>query len=78
VAKLMAHWMCVNYNESFNLFACSGILFNHESPMRGTEFVTRKITHHFANIIAGKTSEPLELGNLNAKRDWALRVIMLR
>jgi GDPmannose 4,6-dehydratase len=70
VAKLMAHWMCVNYSESFNLFACSGILFNHESPMRGTEFVTRKITNHFANIIAGKTSEPLELGNLNAKREW--------
>jgi GDPmannose 4,6-dehydratase len=70
VAKLMAHWMCVNYSESFNLFACSGILFNHESPLRGTEFVTRKITHHFANIVAGKTAEPLELGNLNAKRDW--------
>jgi GDPmannose 4,6-dehydratase len=70
VAKLMAHWMCVNYSESFNLFACSGILFNHESPMRGTEFVTRKITHHFADIFTGKTTEPLELGNLNAKRDW--------
>jgi GDPmannose 4,6-dehydratase len=70
VAKLMAHWMCVNYSESFNLFACSGILFNHESPMRGTEFVTRKITHHFAEILSGKTTEPLELGNLNAKRDW--------
>jgi GDPmannose 4,6-dehydratase len=70
VAKLMAHWMCVNYSESFNVFACSGILFNHESPMRGEEFVTRKITYHFAKIVAGKTAESLELGNLNAKRDW--------
>jgi GDPmannose 4,6-dehydratase len=70
VAKLMAHWCCVNYRESFNVFACSGILFNHESPMRGTEFVTRKITSHFANILTGGTAEPLELGNLNAKRDW--------
>jgi GDPmannose 4,6-dehydratase len=70
VAKLMAHWMCVNYSESFNLFACSGILFNHESPMRGEEFVTRKITSHFARMFTGKTTEPLELGNLNAKRDW--------
>jgi GDPmannose 4,6-dehydratase len=70
VAKLMAHWMCVNYSESFNVFACSGILFNHESPMRGEEFVTRKITYHFAKIVAGKTADPLELGNLNAKRDW--------
>ena len=70
VSKLMAHWMCVNYSESFNVFACSGILFNHESPMRGKEFVTRKITSHFAELLAGKTDEPLELGNLNAKRDW--------
>jgi GDPmannose 4,6-dehydratase len=70
VAKLMAHWVCVNYSESFNVFACSGILFNHESPMRGVEFVTRKITCHFARIITGKTLEPLELGNLNSKRDW--------
>jgi GDPmannose 4,6-dehydratase len=70
VAKLMAHWMCVNYSESFNVFACSGILFNHESPMRGTEFVTRKITSHFAKIVTGQTVEALELGNLNAKRDW--------
>lgn len=69
-AKLMAHWMCVNYRESFNVFACSGILFNHESPMRGKEFVTRKITNHFAKLVTGKTTEPLELGNLNAKRDW--------
>jgi GDPmannose 4,6-dehydratase len=70
VAKLMAHWACVNYSESFNVFACSGILFNHESPMRGKEFVTRKITAHFAEIFTGKTTEPLELGNLDAKRDW--------
>jgi GDPmannose 4,6-dehydratase len=70
VAKLMAHWACVNYSESFNVFACSGILFNHESPMRGKEFVTRKITAHFAELLTGKTTEPLELGNLDAKRDW--------
>jgi GDPmannose 4,6-dehydratase len=70
VAKLMAHWMCVNYRESFNVFACSGILFNHESPMRGKEFVTRKITSHLADLLTGKTVKPLELGNLNAKRDW--------
>lgn len=69
-AKLMAHWMCVNYRESFGVFACSGILFNHESPMRGKEFVTRKITDHFAQIYKNKTELPLELGNLNAKRDW--------
>jgi len=70
VAKLMAHWACINYSESFNVFACSGILFNHESPMRGKEFVTRKITSHFAELFMGKTTKPLELGNLNAKRDW--------
>ncbi len=70
VAKLMAHSIVVNYRESFNIFAASGILFNHESPMRGEEFVTRKITKHFARLLAGETSEPLELGNLNAKRDW--------
>ncbi|MBE6444391.1 MAG: GDP-mannose 4,6-dehydratase [Alphaproteobacteria bacterium] len=70
VAKLMAHWMCVNYRESFGIFATSGILFNHESPMRGKEFVTRKITSHFAEMVTGLTDKPLELGNLNAKRDW--------
>lgn len=69
-AKLMAHWLCTNYRESFDVFACSGILFNHESPMRGKEFVTRKITAHFAEMVTGKTDKPLELGNLNAKRDW--------
>lgn len=70
VAKLMAHWMTTNYRESFGIFACSGILFNHESPMRGKEFVTRKITDYFARLSLGLTNEPLELGNLNAKRDW--------
>jgi len=70
VAKLMAHWMTVNYRESFGLHASSGILFNHESPMRGKEFVTRKITDHFARLVTGQTDKPLELGNLNAKRDW--------
>jgi GDPmannose 4,6-dehydratase len=70
VAKLMAHWTCVNYRESFNIFACSGILFNHESPMRGKEFVTRKITNHFAEIYCGITDSPVELGNLDSKRDW--------
>jgi GDPmannose 4,6-dehydratase len=70
VAKLMAHWACVNYRESFNIFVCSGILFNHESPMRGKEFVTRKITNHFADIVSGISDKPLELGNLDSKRDW--------
>ena len=68
-AKLYAHWMTVNYRESYGLFASSGILFNHESPLRGLEFVTRKITDAFARIKAGKL-EALELGNLDAKRDW--------
>jgi len=70
VAKLMAHWACVNYRESFNTFACSGILFNHESPMRGEEFVTRKITLHFAKLFLELTDVPVELGNLDSKRDW--------
>lgn len=70
VAKLMAHWMTVNYRESFGIYTCSGILFNHESPMRGKEFVTRKITSHFAEIFTGHTDKPVELGNLNSKRDW--------
>lgn len=69
VAKLYAHWMTINYRESYNLFACSGILFNHESPLRGREFVTRKITDSVAKIKLGKL-EVLELGNLDAKRDW--------
>jgi GDPmannose 4,6-dehydratase len=69
VAKLFAHWSTVNYRESFNLFACSGILFNHESPLRGIEFVTRKVTDAVARIKAGKQTE-LRLGNIDAKRDW--------
>lgn len=69
VAKLYAHWMTINYRESYNIFACSGILFNHESPLRGREFVTRKITDSVAKIKLGKL-DVLELGNLDAKRDW--------
>jgi GDPmannose 4,6-dehydratase len=69
VAKLYAHWMTVNYRESFGIFATSGILFNHESPLRGLEFVTRKITDGLAKIKLGK-QEVLELGNLDSKRDW--------
>lgn len=69
VAKLFAHWTTINYRESYNIFACSGILFNHESPLRGKEFVTRKITEAVAKISLGK-SDVLELGNLDAKRDW--------
>ncbi len=69
IAKLFAHWMTVNYRESYGLFGVSGILFNHESPLRGLEFVTRKITHAVARIRLGK-QEVLELGNLDAKRDW--------
>jgi GDPmannose 4,6-dehydratase len=68
-AKLYAHWMTANYRDGYNLFACSGILFNHESPLRGLEFVTRKITHTLAQIKHGE-AECLELGNLHAKRDW--------
>jgi GDPmannose 4,6-dehydratase len=69
VAKLYAHWMTVNYRESYNIFGCSGILFNHESPLRGREFVTRKITDSVAKIKLGQL-DCLELGNLDAKRDW--------
>jgi len=69
VAKLYAHWMVINYRESYNMFACSGILFNHESPLRGREFVTRKITDSVAKIKQGKL-DVLELGNMDAKRDW--------
>lgn len=68
-AKVYGHWMTVNYRESFNMFACSGILFNHESPRRGIEFVTRKITNAVANIKLGYQKE-LRLGNLDALRDW--------
>ncbi|MCW2382891.1 MULTISPECIES: GDP-mannose 4,6-dehydratase [unclassified Sphingobium] len=69
VAKLYAHWLTVNYRESFDIFGTSGILFNHESPLRGREFVTRKITDTVAKIAQGK-AQLLELGNLDAKRDW--------
>jgi len=69
VAKLYAHWMAVNYWESYGIYAASGILFNHESPLRGREFVTRKITDTMAKIRLGQ-ADLLELGNLDAKRDW--------
>lgn len=69
VAKLYSYWITVNYRESYDLFACNGILFNHESPRRGETFVTRKITMAVASIMAGK-QEKLSLGNLDAKRDW--------
>ncbi|WP_084422084.1 GDP-mannose 4,6-dehydratase [Henriciella litoralis] len=68
-AKLFAHWAVVNYRESYDMFACSGILFNHESPLRGLEFVTRKITDGVARVALGK-SESISLGNIDAKRDW--------
>lgn len=68
-AKLYAHWMTVNYRESFNMYTCSGILFNHESPLRGMEFVTRKVTDAVARIKLGLQNE-LRLGNIDAKRDW--------
>jgi len=69
VAKVYGHWITVNYRESYNLYACSGILFNHESPRRGLEFVTRKITHGVARIKLGLADE-IRLGNLEARRDW--------
>src|SRR6056300_1085180 len=68
VAKLYAHWITVNYREAYNIFACNGILFNHESPLRGEEFVTRKITKGIVEY--SKTGKPIQLGNLDAKRDW--------
>ena len=68
-SKVYAYWMVVNYRDGYNMFACNGILFNHESPRRGETFVTRKITMAIANILAGKQKR-LYLGNLNAKRDW--------
>ncbi len=69
VAKLYSYWITVNYREAYDMFACNGILFNHESPRRGENFVTRKITIAIGNILAGK-QEKLSLGNLDAKRDW--------
>lgn len=68
-AKLYSYWITVNYREAYNIFACNGILFNHESPRRGEDFVTRKITLAIAKIMAGK-QDKISLGNLNAKRDW--------
>ncbi|NMC36455.1 GDP-mannose 4,6-dehydratase [Candidatus Beckwithbacteria bacterium] len=69
VAKVYGHWITVNYRESYNIFACSGILFNHESPRRGLEFVTRKISNAVARIKLGK-QKVIELGNLDSQRDW--------
>ena len=69
VSKLYAHWITINYRESYNMYACTGILFNHESPRRGLEFVTRKITHGVAQIKLGHEKQ-LFLGNLDARRDW--------
>lgn len=68
-AKLYAYWIVVNYREAYDMFACNGILFNHESPRRGENFVTRKITREVSKIHLG-ISEYLELGNLDSKRDW--------
>lgn len=68
-AKLYSYWITVNYREAYNIFACNGILFNHESPRRGEDFVTRKITVGIAKIMTGR-QEKISLGNLNAKRDW--------
>ena len=70
VAKLYGYWITVNYREAYNMFAVNGILFNHESPLRGESFVTRKITIGVSKIVNGITTEPLLLGNLDAKRDW--------
>src|SRR4030065_279898 len=69
VAKLYAYWICVNYREAYNMFACNGILFNHESPIRGETFVSRKITRAVARMKLG-LQKKLYLGNLDAKRDW--------
>jgi GDPmannose 4,6-dehydratase len=69
VAKVYGHWITVNYRESYDLHASSGILFNHESPRRGLEFVTRKISYNVASIVTGRTKE-LRLGNIEAQRDW--------
>lgn len=70
IAKLGAHWLAVNYRESYDMFCCCGILFNHESEYRGEEFVTRKITSGVARIVSGTQRSPIVLGNLDAKRDW--------
>ena len=75
VAKLYAYWITINYREAYNIFACNGILFNHESPVRGETFVTRKITLALTKIKFG-LQKTLYLGNLNAKRDWGHAKIM--
>ncbi len=77
VAKVYGHWITVNYRESYDLFACSGILFNHESPRRGLEFVTRKISFGVAKIVAG-LADHLALGNLDAQRDWGFAADYVR
>jgi GDPmannose 4,6-dehydratase len=69
-SKLFAHWITTNYRESYGIFACAGILFNHESPRRGENFVTRKITRHFGRLAVELTHRPVHLGNIDAKRDW--------
>ena len=69
-SKLFAHWITTNYRESYGIFACAGILFNHESPRRGENFVTRKITRHLTRLKQGLTHKPVMLGNLDSKRDW--------
>ena len=70
VSKLFAHWMTINYRESYDMYAVSGILFNHESPLRGRQFVTRKIVSHLCRLKLNQTDQPLRLGNLEATRDW--------
>lgn len=77
VAKVYGHWITVNYRESYGLFACSGILFNHESPRRGLEFVTRKVTHGAARVKLG-LADDVHLGNLDARRDWGYAVDYVR
>ena len=69
-SKLFAHWITTNYRESYGIFACAGILFNHESPRRGENFVTRKITRHLGRLAVGSTKSPVVLGNIDSKRDW--------
>jgi GDPmannose 4,6-dehydratase len=69
-SKLFAHWITTNYRESYGIFACAGILFNHESPRRGENFVTRKITRQLGRLAVGSTKSPVVLGNIDSKRDW--------
>ena len=76
-AKVYAYWMVVNYRQGYNLFACNGLLFNHESPRRGETFVTRKVSRAVARILAGQQKK-LYLGNLEAERDWGVRTRIRR